>query len=130
MKSRVPFAYAIVAGLCLGLHNLIMIVGEHLSLSLLLCVLLSFVAVTSIGYVLHALFTFCQPVGLGPFKRYVTAMLANIPLAFVTTWFWHEAAVLPMAVAAPLASVCMVALNFVLGRWAIVVPASRGVAPR
>ena len=49
-------------------------------------------------------------------------LLANVPLAFATTRFWHEQVGLPMSLAAPIASVCMLALNFILGRWAIAAP--------
>lgn len=125
MSVRTPVAYSVVAGFCLLLHNAVMIVADSLGAALIVAVLLSFCLVASAGYVLHGLFTFRRPLGFTAFLRYAFAMLLNIPLAFVTTWFWHEPLGLAMPIAAPLASVCMLALNFVLGRWAIAAPDPR-----
>ena len=122
MSMRTPAAYIAVAGLCIIVHNLVLIVGDSLGLPLWQTVLLSFVLVATLGYMLHGLFTFRQPLAMRRLVRYAAAMSANIPLAFVTTWFWHDAVGLAMALAAPIASGCMLALNFVLGRWAIAAP--------
>jgi putative flippase GtrA len=103
----------------LVLNSLVLIVADSLGASLAVGVLLSFVIVATIGYLLHARFTFRQRVGGRAFSRYVFAMTANIPLSYVAVWFWHDALSLPMAVAAPVASICMLGLNFVLGHWAI-----------
>ena len=122
MSARTSVAYLAVSGFCILLHNAVMIISDGAGTPLWLAVLLSFVAVASVGYVLHGRFTFRQPLALSAFGRYAFAMSANIPLAFITTWFWLDVAGLPMAVAAPIASACMLALNFVLGRWAIAAP--------
>lgn len=122
MNARAPVAYVAVAGVCILLHNAVLIVGDYSGLPLSVSVLISFVVVASVGYVLHGLFTFRQPLALSRFAKYVVAMSANIPLAFITTWFWHDVVALPMTFAAPIASACMIALNFVLGRWAIAAP--------
>ena len=130
MSARTPFAYIAVAGFCILLHNAVLIVGDSVGLPLWLTVLISFGMVVSAGYVLHGLFTFRHPLALVAFARYAIAMSANIPLAFVTTWFWHDQVGLAMSLAAPLASGCMLALNFVLGRWAIAAPKLRSAARR
>lgn len=122
MSVRTPFAYVAVAGFCLVLHNAVMIVADGMGLPLWLAVLLSFAIVAGAGYILHGLFTFRRPLALLAFARYAFAMSGNIPLAYVTTWFFHDQIGLAMPVAAPLASLCMLALNFVLGRWAIAQP--------
>jgi hypothetical protein len=57
-------------------------------------------------------------------------MSANIPLAYVTTWFWYAVVGFQMSLAAPIASGCMLALNFVLGRWAIAAPDPKIAASR
>ena len=116
-------AYLAIAGLCLVLHNAVMILADSVAMPLWLAVLASFATVATVGYLLHARFTFRHAPATATFARYVIAMLANLPLAFVTTWFWHDRVGLPMPVAAPMASVCMLAVNFVLSRWAI---AARG----
>ena len=125
MNGRTPFAYVAVAGVCVVLHNAVLIIGDFLGIPLWLGVMISFGIVASVGYVLHGLFTFRQPLTVRRLAKYAVAMSANIPLAFVTTWFWNRVVGLPMALAAPLASVCMLAVNFVLGRWAITAPSER-----
>lgn len=130
MSARTPFAYISVAGCCILLHNVVMIGANRASVALGPAVLLSFFVVASAGYVLHSLFTFRQPLALKGFARYAIAMSANIPLAFVTTWFWYKVVGLPMTIASPIASGCMLALNFVLGRWAIAAPSLRSVPSR
>jgi putative flippase GtrA len=125
MNGRTPFAYVAVAGVCVVLHNAVLIIGDFLGIPLWLGVMISFGIVASVGYVLHGLFTFRQPLAVRRLAKYAVAMSANIPLAFVTTWFWNRVVGLPMALAAPLASVCMLAVNFVLGRWAITAPSER-----
>jgi putative flippase GtrA len=122
VSARTPFAYVIIAGSCLLLHNLILIGSNAAHIPLWLAILMSFATVASSGYVLHAIFTFRQPLSFSRLVRYAVAMSANIPLAYVTTWFWYAGLGLPMPVAAPIASGCMFALNFVLGRWAIAAP--------
>ena len=122
MRARTPFAYIGVAGLCLVLHNIILITVHEAGIPLVLAVLMSFFSVASVGYVLHAIFTFRQPLSVLSLFRYAGAMSANIPLAYATTWLWYAAIGLPMRWSAPIASCCMLALNFVLGRWAIAAP--------
>lgn len=120
MITRTTLVYGAIAGLCLGLHNATMIVADHFGAPLWLAVVLSFVLVALTGYVLHSLGTFRQPLGLIGLMRYSLAMSANIPLAYGTTWLWLKLAGLPMLWASPLASLCMLAINFLLSRWAIV----------
>ena len=122
MSMRTPFAYVVIAGICIVLHNAVIILADRAGMPLWLAVLMSFCLVAGTGYVLHSVFTFRRPLAPVTFVRYVIAMVANIPLAFVTIWFWHQQVGLPMVFASPLASVCMLALNFLLGRWAIVSP--------
>ncbi len=127
--GRTTLVYGAVSGSCLLLHNATMIAADRAGAPLLAAVLLSFMLVALTGYALHSRWTFRQPLRLRALLRYGLAMSANIPLAYVTTWVWHTPVGLPMVWAAPLASGCMVAVNFVLSRWAIAgrrVGASRG----
>ena len=122
MSLRTPIAYVTVSGFCVLLHTANLIVADKIGMPLGLAVLVSFIIVACAGYVLHALFTFRQPLAAIRLVRYAAAMSVNIPLAYVTIWTWHVAVGLPMLIAAPVASVCMLGLNFVLGRWAIEAP--------
>ena len=127
MTARRSVAYIAVAGFCLALHNGILIAADSAGAALWLAVLMSFTAVAGAGYVLHAKFTFRQPLAMAGLLRYGTAMSANIPLAFITTWLWQVALGLPMALAAPIASACMLGFNYMLGAWAIAAPNTRRV---
>lgn len=129
MKVRTSFAYISVSGCCFLGHNATMIVAERLYAALWLAVLLSFVIIVTFGYILHSLFTFKQPLSLYAFGRYTLGMLLNIPLTYVTTGFWYHWLEVPMLVAAPLASCCMIALNFFLSRWAISVSGRKALVP-
>ncbi len=119
MKIRTSFAYLCVSGSCFVGHNAIMIVAESLCAALWLAILISFAVIATVGYILHSVFTFKQPLSFRAFGRYTLSMLLNIPLSFATTWFWYSWLGFPMPTAAPLASLCMIALNFFLSRWAI-----------
>ena len=130
MRVQTPFVYVAVAAICILLHNAVLIVGDFLGLPLWAGILTSFTLVASVGYVLHGLFTFRQPLAFSRFAKYVIAMSANVPVAFVTTWFWKDLVGLPMVLAAPLASACMLVLNFLLGRWAITAPSDHEIVSR
>ena len=128
-KIRTSFAYICVSGGCFLGHNAIMIAAEHLYAALWLAILLSFVITVTIGYVLHSVFTFKQPLSPRAFGRYTLGMLLNIPLAYATTWFWYHWLEFPMPAAAPLASCCTIALNFFLSRWAISASGRKALMP-
>ncbi|EBI0064990.1 TPA: GtrA family protein [Citrobacter amalonaticus] len=119
MKIRTSFTYLCISGCCFLGHNAIMIVADSLCVALWLAILLSFAIIATVGYILHSLFTFKQPLSFAGFGRYTISMLLNIPLAFVSTWIWYHWLEFPMTIAAPLASLCMLVLNFLLSRWAI-----------
>ena len=119
MIARNTLVYGAVAGFCLGLHNGIIIALDWLGAPLIAGVALSFALVSASGYALHSRFTFRRAMRWEGFARYALAMSANLPLAFITIWLWRHAAGLPMIYASPLASACMVAMNFALSHWAI-----------
>jgi putative flippase GtrA len=123
--ARTSLVYGLVAGLCLGLHNLIIIVNDRAGQPLIAGVVVSFVLVAAMGYALHSRFTFRRPMGWVGFGRYALAMSANLPLAFGSIWLWRHGAGLPMIYASPLASVSMIAVNFALSHWAIARPQRR-----
>jgi len=119
---RAGVIYGLVAALCLGLHNGIIIGMDWLGAPLIAAVALSFAVVSVVGYALHSRFTFCRPMGMKAFARYALAMSANLPLAFITIWLWRHGVGLKMLYASPLASLCMIAMNFALSHWAIARP--------
>lgn len=127
MIARPAFAYSAVSALCLLLHNTIMIGGDWLGWPYFFSILLSFCLSATTGYLLHSLVTFGEPVTVRRFLRYSAAMTANIPLAVVATWIWHDVAGLAMVWASPIATICMIGVNFLLSHWAIVSKPTRTI---
>lgn len=119
MNAQSFFGYLLVSGVCLLLNNAVLIIADFSGCTLLVSVLLSYAIVVVAGYLLHSVISFRRPFGHAAFGRYALAMATNVPLLFAITWLWRDVAGLPMRSAAPLATTCMVLINFVLGRWAI-----------
>ncbi|MBK6413504.1 GtrA family protein [Sphingopyxis sp.] len=119
------FAYGFVSMICVVLHNLIVIGGDILGFPYFGSILVSFSFVTTVGYVLQSLFTFDEALGARRFMRYLLAMSTNIPLVLIAIWIWHDVVGLAMFWASPIATICMIAVNFVLSRWAIRPQATR-----
>lgn len=116
------FSYLAVAAACLVTHNLVMIGTDAIGFNLMMAVLSSFVAVVLLGYVLHSRVTFAEDLSWTGFSRYVLAMSLNIPLAFAVVWIWKSPLGFPMWIASPAATVCTLAINYLISRWAIVTP--------
>ncbi|HWV61377.1 MAG TPA: GtrA family protein [Sphingopyxis sp.] len=125
MIARPALAYGAVSATCLVLHNAVMIGGDWLGWPYFGSILVSFSLSAVTGYVLHSLVTFGKPISMRHFARYAIAMAANIPLAFVAIWIWHDIAGLAMLWASPIATICMIAVNFLLSRWAILSQSTR-----
>jgi len=112
-------AYGLVSGLCLLLNNAVLILGDRVGLPVAVTVPLSFLLCGLAGYLLHSRISFRQPLNLRSLLRYGFAMSGNIPLAFAGLWLWHDLARLPMALAAPLATICILSINYLLVQWAV-----------
>lgn len=119
MTGRSMIGYAFVSGICLLLSNAILITMDAAGYSWAIAVMVSYSIVVVAGYVLHSMISFAQPMGPASFGRYAIAMSVNIPLAFLTVWFWHKAMALPMLWAAPLATACSMVANYILTHWAV-----------
>jgi len=132
VSLRTGLAYGLVAITCLALHNGVMIATDYamrgagaLAISAI-GFAASFALVSLVGYALHSRFTFREAMSLARYTRYALAMSTNTPLALGVTWVLRGPVALPMAYAAPLASCLMVGANFLLSRWAIAAPKTKG----
>ena len=119
MLTGLGITYLLVCAACLITHNLVIVGGDALGLPLPMCVAASFVIVVLLGYALHSRFTFHVRAGWDGLARYTLAMLPNLPLSLALIWFFSRWIGLPMPVAAPIATIAMLVLNFFLSRWAI-----------
>ena len=123
MRSGVR--YMAVGGVCALAHNLVMIGGAALGLHYLVSAVFSFALVVLVGYGLHAAVTFGQRFSLSAFGRYALAMAGNYPLTIALLFVFCDLLHAPMAVASPVATVVLMAWNYLTSRWAI----ARNLAP-
>jgi putative flippase GtrA len=126
-RWRYSLPYLIVAGFCLGLHNATLIMADVYGFAIWITILLSFVIVSIAGYVGHSVVTFTQRLSWRALFRYSLAMAGNIPTAYALVWLLREFLGLPMLFVAPASSIIMLAINYVLSRWAILRPDKTGV---
>jgi putative flippase GtrA len=114
-----PIRYFVIAGLCLLLHNCIVIAASWSGLNLWQSAALSFCIMVVVGYALLAAFVFAVPFSWSAFLRYLLAMAANFPISTGLLWLFFKLVGLPIIIAAPAATVAMVGFNFVVSRWAV-----------
>lgn len=119
MKARPVIGYSAISGLCLIANNAILIGMDHIGSPVPLSVLASYLVVVLLGYGLHSVVSFQQPLALSAFARYAGVMALNIPLAIAALYIWRTMAGFPMRYAAPAATACTIFVNFLLSRWAI-----------
>ncbi|MEO6341075.1 MAG: GtrA family protein [Caulobacteraceae bacterium] len=118
LSSKVRFL--MVSGVCALLHNVIMIGGDRLGLHYLASSLVSYVVVMLVGFCLHVGFTYQETASARSFFRYALAMAANYPLSVALMFVQCDLIGLPVAIAAPVATVLLLAWNFGATRWAVV----------
>lgn len=119
MTIRCVRDYAMVSGLCLLLNNAILIITDRAGAPLVASVALSFGVCVSVGYAMHGLVSFRQPLRLAVFSRYIAAMSLNVPVAIASLWLWRNVVGWRIELAAPLATLSTMAVNFALCRCAV-----------
>ncbi|MDZ4843285.1 MAG: GtrA family protein [Hyphomicrobium aestuarii] len=127
-----PIRFAIVGLVCAVLHNAIMIGLDHVGVHYVAASLVSFVACVAVGYGLHTSYTFSVTPGLASLWRYTLAMAANLPLSLAILFVMVDVLAWPVAIAAPVATVLLFALNYIASRWALIPQrgATGNVTPR
>lgn len=111
--------YTLVGLICAIAHNAIMIVVDQLGGHYLLGILISFLAVTPIGYTLHSRFTFAEPLRVKAFMRFVGGVVAAYPLSVAMMVVLCSGFDLSVAIAAPIATIALFVWNFAAAHWAI-----------
>ena len=70
------------------------------------------------GYALHSGWTYPQAQrGRASFTRYLATVSANFPLSLAGLFVFVDLLGLPVAIAAPVVTVLLVAFNFLASRW-------------
>ena len=111
--------FAIVGLVCAAAHNVIVITASLAHFHYAVGCLISYLVVVLLGFMLHLRFTFQETATLAAFWRYAVSMAANYPITLALLFLMCDIAGWPVAMAAPVATVLLVAWNFVAARWAI-----------
>ncbi|RWC64487.1 MAG: GtrA family protein [Mesorhizobium sp.] len=111
--------YTLVGLMCAIAHNAIMIVVDQLGGHYLLGIMISFLAVTPIGYGLHSRFTFAEPLRLKAFTRFAGGVVAAYPISVAMMVVLCSGFELSVPIATPIATIALFFWNFVAAHWAI-----------
>jgi putative flippase GtrA len=121
MKSlALPTRFLVVGLFCAVAHNAIMLGADRWHIHYAVSCAISYVVVVLLGFALHVRFTFQETPSLGSFWRYAVSMAANYPFTLALLFLMCDVAGLSVVIAAPVATVLMMAWNFAASRWAIV----------
>ena len=111
--------YTLVGAVCAIAHNVIMIAADHVGVHYLLCTVISFLAVTPLGYLLHSRFTFAEPLRFKAFGRFVGGVAVAYPISVAMMIVLCSGLGLHVAIATPIVTVVMFVWNFTAAHWAI-----------
>jgi len=112
--------YLTVGALCALVYNVIMIGSDFAGMHYLPATLLSFAVVAPLGYFLHCRFTFGKALSLEGLLRFVAGLAVAYPLLLGLMMLFCSGIGMPVLIASPLATVVLVAFNYLSARWAIV----------
>ncbi len=125
---KLPARFLLVGVLCALMHNAILLIADWFAIHYVISCVISYAVVVVLGFALHVHFTFQQAPSFQQFWRYAVSMAANYPITLALLFVMCDVARLPVAIAAPVATVLMMVWNFAASRWAIVRKPA-GVAP-
>jgi putative flippase GtrA len=112
--------YVVVASVCALVYNGAMIGADIIGLHYAIALAITFVVVVLLGYSLHVRYTFRTSLSVSGLFRYAVPMAANFPLTLAAMFVLCDLLGLAVAIAAPITTVLMFAMNYVLSKWAIV----------
>ena len=111
--------YLVSGGLCAIANNILLITGARAGMGTFELSLLSFATIGTAGYFAHALFTFRQSLAWRGYGRFMTGVAFGIPVAYAVLTLLRDLLGVPMLIAAPTATVILLAYNFLSARLAI-----------
>ena len=89
----------------------------------LLSSLVSFVPISTLGFLLHASWTFRERLSWRSWIAYLGSLLPNAPVSLAILAAVRDGGGLPLWLAIPMVTVVMTTANFFVARWAIVTKA-------
>ncbi len=111
--------YLGVGVVCALVHNAVMITGGVAGVHYAPLTLLSFVVVTPTGYLLHTAVTFIEPRSWRTFWRFAAGLATGFPINFAILALLCSGLAVPVAIAAPVATLLLFAWNYASTHWAI-----------
>ena len=106
--------YLVVGGGLALLSNAILIVFDQFGIHYIVSCVVAFVITLILAYGLHTHWTFDAKRSLSGLLRYGAAMALNLPLSVALLFVLVSLAGLTMAVAAPLATIALTVLNYLI----------------
>ena len=116
--------FLLIGGLCAALNNALVIGLVWAGSGPIVSSLLAFPLVLTLGFALHSLLTFKTTMSAAAFWRYALAMAMNFPVWSVSLFILCDLLGAPIAFAAPVTTLLLVAWNFLSARWALRRPES------
>ena len=127
LTARASFRYPCVGATCaLTNWGLMLLIDERLYAA---ASILLFVPIGTLGFLLHACWTFRARPTLRGWITYLAAMLPGFPLSLGLLSVLHDLVGCPLWSALPSVTVIMTTGNFFVSRWAIL-PRRRAAAPK
>lgn len=105
--------------LCALVNNFVLVGGDLIGFSQLVCVLIAWTAGGTIGYLYHHRLTFRTAPSLAGYRAMMTGTLLGLPLTYAIIALLHGVLGWPMWLAAAVMTVIMVAYNYLNARFAI-----------
>jgi len=115
-----PTRYAQIGLLCAVLNNLIVIGFDRVHIHYAVAVGVAFLATTSIGYLLHSIYTFRTPPSVLALTRFFGANVSSFFIAMAMMVGLCDGFGLRPSIAMPIATILLFAWNYALATWAIV----------
>ena len=119
LLSQRPVRYVLVAATCAVANNVLLIAGDRLGYGYVVLMAATWAGVGTLGYLLHARFTFVVARGPGSYARFMAGIAAGVPVSWLLLSLCGKVLHLPMWVNAPLNTVLMVAYNYANARVAM-----------
>ena len=112
--------YSLVGLACAVTNYAIILAVDAVGGHYLIGVLIAFLGVTPFGYLLHAQFTFAEPLQWKSFVRFAAGVATAYPIAVLMMVLLCSGLDLGVAIATPIATVALFLWNFAMAHWAIV----------
>ena len=118
LLARPAFRYLCVGATCASANWALMLAIDDKRY--LVSSIVTFVPVSTLGFVLHATWTFRERLRWRSWIAYLAGLLPNFPVALAMLAILRDGVGVPLWLSIPMVTVAMTIANFYVARWAIV----------